>query len=192
VGGCTSFSLPTPPNKAGALRLNNPPTPVILKLDIVHAPGAVTREFRSSDLWKGHEIILMRGRALMLDNKTGLLPKVMLVDDDEDVREIVGETLKSQRFDVQVCGSGRQAINSLTDDIRLVILDMMMPDMDGMETFLEIKKRQPGVPIVFYSAFRNMLDPTRLKPYEPVGFIEKGMPGSRQRLVELVKSLITV
>lgn len=121
-----------------------------------------------------------------------LQPKVMLVDDDEDVREIVGETLKSNCINVQVCSSGRQAINSLSEDIRLVILDMMMPDMDGTEAFLELKKRQPEVPIVFYSAFRNMLDPKRLKPHEPVGFIEKGSPGSRQRLVELVKTMIAV
>jgi CheY-like chemotaxis protein len=120
------------------------------------------------------------------------LPKVMLVDDDEDMREIVGETLRSNSFDVQVCASGAQAIDCLTEDTRLVILDMMMPDMDGMEAFQEIKKRQPGTLIVFYSAFRNMLDPDRLKPHEPVGFIEKGSPGSRQRLVELVKTLVKI
>ncbi len=119
-----------------------------------------------------------------------LLPKVMLVDDDEDVREILGETLKSNCFDVQVCASGRQAIRSITADTRVVILDMMMPDMDGAETFWELQKKRPGIPIVFYSAFRNMLDSRQLGKHKPLGFIEKGAPGSRQKVVELVKRAV--
>jgi CheY-like chemotaxis protein len=127
-----------------------------------------------------------------MSNKTEeLLPKVMLVDDDEDVREIVGETLKRNRFDVQVCASGTQAIRSVTDDIRVVILDMMMPDMDGTEACLALQKKIPGIPIVFYSAFRNMLDPKKMGKLKPFGYIEKGSPGSRQRLLELVKSAVT-
>jgi len=120
----------------------------------------------------------------------GSLPKVMLVDDDEDAREILGETLKSHHFDVQVCASGRQAISSITDDTRVVILDMMMPDMDGTETYVELQKKRPGVPIVFYSAFKNMLDPKRLGSHKPLGFVEKGAPGSRQRVVDLVKHAV--
>jgi DNA-binding NtrC family response regulator len=131
---------------------------------------------------------LFQNGALMATKVEGLLPKVMLVDDDEDVREILGETLRSNDFDVQVCKSGAQAINTITEDTRVVILDMMMPDMDGTETYLELQKKKPGVPIVFYSAFRNMLDPKRLGKYKPYGFIEKGSPGARQRLVELVKT----
>jgi len=128
---------------------------------------------------------------MSVQTEEGLLPKVMLVDDDEDVREILGETLKSRRYAVQVCASGRQAISSITEDTRLVILDMMMPDMDGTETFLELQKKRPGIPIVFYSAYRTMLDPTKLGDYQPLGFVEKGAPGSRQLLLEMVKASIT-
>jgi len=124
-------------------------------------------------------------------NEHELLPKVMLVDDDEDVREILGETLKSQRFDVQVCATGMQAIQSFTNDIRVVILDIMMPDMDGTETYLQLQKMRPGIPIVFYSAYRNMLDLKKLGNHKPLGFVDKGAPGSRQRLMELVKSAVS-
>ncbi len=127
----------------------------------------------------------------MLDKaEEGSLPKVMLVDDDEDAREILGETLKSNNFEVQVCRSGRQAISSITEETRVVILDMMMPDMDGTQTCAELQKVRPGVPVVFYSAFRNLLDPKRLGSYKPLGIVEKGAPGSRQRVVELVKNAV--
>ena len=114
----------------------------------------------------------------------------MLVDDDEDVREILGETLKSNHYDVQICASGTQAVSTITNDTRVVILDMMMPDMDGTETFLELQKKRPGIPIVFYSAYRTMLDQKKLGGYKPLGFVDKGAPGSRKRLLELVKSSV--
>jgi CheY-like chemotaxis protein len=120
----------------------------------------------------------------------GLLPTVMVVDDDEDVREILGETLKSYRYDVQLCESGKEAITSINAETRVVILDMMMPDMDGTEAFLELQNKRPGIPIIFYSAYRTLLDQKKLGAHKPFGFVEKGTPGSKQHLLELVKSAV--
>ena len=121
------------------------------------------------------------------ESEEGLLPKVMVVDDDEDVREILGQTLKKNRYNVQLCESGTEAITSITAETRVVILDMMMPDMDGTETYLELQKKYPGVPVVFYSAYRSLLDQNKLGPYKPLGFVEKGAAGSKQCLLDLVK-----
>ena len=126
------------------------------------------------------------------ESKEGVLPKVMIVDDDEDVREILGETLKINRYAVQLCESGLKAIKSITADTRVVILDMMMPDMDGTETFLGLQNRYPGVPVIFYSAYRTLLDQKKLGNYKPLGFIEKGTPGSKQYLLELIKNVVSV
>ena len=121
------------------------------------------------------------------ESENELLPKVMVVDDDEDVREILGETLKKNRFSVQVCESGVEAIASISAETRVVILDMMMPVMDGTETFLELQKKYPGVPVIFYSAYRTLLDQKKLGTYKPLGYVEKGAPGSKQNLLEMVK-----
>ena len=121
-----------------------------------------------------------------------LLPKVMVVDDDEDVREILGETLKMNHYNVQLCESGTKAIASISAETRVVILDMMMPDMDGTETFLELQKKYPGVPIIFYSAYRALLDQNKLGTYKPLGFVEKGTAGSKNYLLELVKNVVKV
>ncbi len=123
-------------------------------------------------------------------SEDGLLPKVMLVDDDEDVREILGETLRSNHYDVQVCASGMQAIASITEDTRIVILDMMMPDMDGAETYRALQKKHPGIPVIFYSAYKTLLDLNKLGPIKPFGFVDKGASGSRHRLLELVRSAV--
>ena len=121
------------------------------------------------------------------ESEEGLLPKVMVVDDDEDVREILGQTLKKNRYNVQLCESGMEAITSITAETRVVILDMMMPGMDGTETCVELQKKYPGVPVVFYSAYRTLLDQNKLGSYKPLGFVEKGAAGSKQYLLDLVK-----
>jgi DNA-binding NtrC family response regulator len=117
----------------------------------------------------------------------GSLPVVMVVDDDEDVREILGQTLMKNRYKVQLCESGMEAITSITPQTRVVILDMMMPDMDGTETYLELQKKVPGVPVVFYSAYRTLLDQKKLGSFKPIGFVEKGATGSKQYLLDLVR-----
>jgi DNA-binding NtrC family response regulator len=142
-------------------------------------------QFQKTD----YVITMVEGRVSMPDeSEDDALPTVMVVDDDEDVREILGETLKRYRYNVQLCESGKKAIDSIKAKTRVVILDMMMPDMDGMDTFLGLKKKFPGVSIIFYSAYRSLLDQKRLGTYKPLGFIEKGTPGSKQNLLELVKS----
>jgi DNA-binding NtrC family response regulator len=121
------------------------------------------------------------------ESEEELLPKVMVVDDDEDVREILNQTLMKNRYSVQLCESGMKAITSITAETRVVILDMMMPDMDGTETYLELQKKYPGVPVIFYSAYRMLLNQKKLGAYKPLGFVEKGAAGSKQYLLDLVK-----
>jgi CheY-like chemotaxis protein len=121
------------------------------------------------------------------ESETGSLPKVMVVDDDEDAREILDQTLKKNRYAVQLCESGKEAITSITAETRVVILDMMMPDMDGSQTYVELQKKYPGVPIIFYSAYKTRLDQKKLGKHKPLGYVEKGAAGSKQDLLELVK-----
>jgi CheY-like chemotaxis protein len=133
---------------------------------------------------------LHEGRVMTVKPANGFMPKVMLVDDDEDVREILGETLRMQDYDVQVCESGLQAVETISADTRVVILDLMMPGMDGRDTFRELQKKFPGVPVVFYSAYRSMLGTRELGKLHPLGFVDKGAVGSRQKVLELVRKAL--
>jgi two-component system, chemotaxis family, chemotaxis protein CheY len=85
---------------------------------------------------------------------------VLLVDDDEDIREIVGEILRDQGCTVQVAHNGREALDALdamTAPPQLVLLDLMMPELDGAQ-FLAILDEHPGyagVPVVVVTASRQ-------------------------------------
>ena len=67
--------------------------------------------------------------------------KILLVDDENDILEFVGYNLKKEGFDVYTATNGREAIR-LALDVRpqLIILDVMMPEMDGIETCEEMRK----------------------------------------------------
>jgi two-component system, OmpR family, alkaline phosphatase synthesis response regulator PhoP len=67
-------------------------------------------------------------------------PKILIVDDEEDILEFLEYNLRKENFDVRTAGSGRVAIDIATDfRPDLIILDVMMPEMDGIETCKELR-----------------------------------------------------
>lgn len=71
----------------------------------------------------------------MKDNST-----ILIVDDEEDILEFLEYNLKKEEFDVYTASSGRKAIN-IAQKVHpdLIILDVMMPDLDGIETCKELR-----------------------------------------------------
>jgi two-component system alkaline phosphatase synthesis response regulator PhoP len=67
--------------------------------------------------------------------------KILLVDDEPDVLEFLSYNLRKEGFAVTTASNGREAIEkALTDQPHLMVLDVMMPEMDGITTCEEIKK----------------------------------------------------
>lgn len=77
--------------------------------------------------------------------------KILLVEDDQDIREGVRILLESESYAVTEADSGEAGLRLLTDDTDLVILDVMMPGMSGLKTCEEIRKTS-YVPILFLTA----------------------------------------
>ena len=79
--------------------------------------------------------------------------KVMVVDDESRMRKLVRDFLVRQDFDVIEAGDGEQAVDLFFEekDIALIILDVMMPKMDGWQVCLEIRKHSK-VPIIMLTA----------------------------------------
>lgn len=67
--------------------------------------------------------------------------KILLVDDEPDIREFLCYNLKKEGFEVLSAENGRQAINiTIQEKPDLIIMDVMMPEMDGIEACEEIRK----------------------------------------------------
>jgi DNA-binding response OmpR family regulator len=85
-------------------------------------------------------------------------PKVLLVDDDSRLREIVGMALEDEGYGVRTADSAEKAVELLErDDPDLLILDVMLPGKDGFELCREIRTRSP-VPILMLTAKTDTVD----------------------------------
>jgi len=76
-------------------------------------------------------------------------PKVLIVDDEQDFLETIVKRLLKRQVDATGVDSGREAVRILQEQsFDVVILDVRMPGMDGIETLMEIKKRSPLTEVI--------------------------------------------
>jgi CheY-like chemotaxis protein len=101
--------------------------------------------------------------------------KLLYVDDEPDIREVATFSLEiDPEIEVRTASSGAEALSTLdsgafTPDV--ILLDVMMPDMDGPTTLSNIRQREAlqSTPVIFITA--------RAQPHERAAFLEKGAIG---------------
>ena len=115
--------------------------------------------------------------------------KILIVDDDPDIREVVSVLLGSEGYQVVQAENGGSAVELVYADraIDLVILDIMMPGMTGVETCEMIRKRST-VPILFLTA--KSQDQDKVEAYSHGGDDYLVKPFSQTELTMKVKSLL--
>ncbi len=86
------------------------------------------------------------------------IKKVLIVDDEPDTLELVRLIIESKGFKTLPASSGKEALNQLASKPDLVLLDIMMPDMDGWDVFRKIKEIDPKIPIVILTAKAQNID----------------------------------
>jgi DNA-binding response OmpR family regulator len=75
--------------------------------------------------------------------------KVLIVDDEQDFVKLFVKRFVMRNLDVEGVTSGQQALEYLRENaVDVVVLDVKMPGMDGLETLQEIKKRNPVVEVI--------------------------------------------
>src|SRR5262245_11680424 len=83
--------------------------------------------------------------------------RVMLVEDDDDMRFLMERMLRARGHAAVSFSGGRQALTSLDSyEFDTVVTDLKMPDMDGLELCARIKQSHPYLGIVLVSAFGDM------------------------------------
>jgi CheY-like chemotaxis protein len=110
---------------------------------------------------------------------------VLIVEDDEDLRDMMAQMLTIEGFAATAVANGREALDYLRRAIKphVILLDLMMPVMDGWE-FRRRQQADPElapVPVIVLSA----LDRSRAAPVDAIAFLKK--PLDFDRLLELVR-----
>lgn len=79
---------------------------------------------------------------------------ILVVDDEEAIRELMVAALASKTRDVLTAGSGEEALEAVKrSDVDLVLLDLSMPGMNGVDTFREIHALRPALPVMIVTAY---------------------------------------
>jgi two-component system chemotaxis response regulator CheY len=98
--------------------------------------------------------------------------RVLVVDDDPDIRELLFTALEDEGFEVVPAGNGQEALAIIaTFRPDVIVLDLMMPVMDGWQFAREMRARDEDIPIVLLSAARDL--GTHAKALSAADIIEK-------------------
>lgn len=118
--------------------------------------------------------------------------KIMVVDDEPDVVDLVKLVLESDGFDVVTAYSGKECLEKIEKEMPdLVLLDIMMPQMDGWEVFRRIKANEKtrDIPVAMLTAKTQSIDKMiGLHVVKVDDYITK--PFGRSELLERVKKIL--
>ncbi len=116
-------------------------------------------------------------------------PLILIVDDDRFVRAQVRDSLADEHLEIAEAVDGQKALESISARRPdLVVLDLLMPNMSGMEALIEIRKRHPDIPVLVLSSLDapSMIEEAR--SHGATDFI--GKPFHPLEVVAAVRNLI--
>ncbi len=101
---------------------------------------------------------------------------ILIVDDEDMIRTIAAQILKTAGYQVQTCADGQEAVELYARDhsnIDLVIMDMVMPKVDGRQAYAKMREINPGVKMLLSSGFSEDGAAQSLLQEGALGFIQK-------------------
>ena len=99
----------------------------------------------------------MRHQAGSLYYKGIKMSKILLVDDDIELTDLLAEVLRLDSFEVEIANNGQDALDKLNSSHQLVLLDVMMPVLNGIETLKKIRQTS-NVPVMMLTARGEEID----------------------------------
>ena len=116
-----------------------------------------------------------------------MAPRVLVVDDEARIREVVQYALEKEGYEVSVARDGEEALEHASDQVDLVVLDVMLPKTDGLEVCRQIRQRYK-TPVIFLSARSDEVD--RIVGLELGGDDYLTKPFSPRELVARVRAVL--
>jgi len=166
---------------------------------VMNHGGALTLD---SEVGKGTKVTILLPEAEAATSKPEVLPckkprmvssadTILLVDDEEMLRSAGKRLLEKLGYSVLLAANGQQALEMYLEkkaEVSLVILDLVMPIMDGVETFYKLRHMDPEVKILVSSGYGEQDKDYSLLATEAAGFVQK--PFDLQGISEMVASAL--
>lgn len=118
---------------------------------------------------------------------------VLIVDDEAELRKsvasILGNTMPEYLFRISEAGTGKEALERMRSrEYDLVLMDVRMPEMDGLSALARIKEHDPRTFVVLMTAHSNLQDAVQAIKFGAYDYVEK--PVQPEKLIQIVKKAI--
>ena len=114
---------------------------------------------------------------------------ILIIDDEQNILVTLSRALKLEGYRTEVAGGGKVGLEKLAEQpADLVLLDVKMPDMDGLEVLAQIRESMPGLPVVMMSGHATVEVAVRAVRMGAVDFLEKPL-SSEKVLVTVANTL---
>ncbi len=112
--------------------------------------------------------------------------KVLLVDDEEDFVRTLAERIRMRDLDSNVALNGQEALRIVEDDIPdVMVLDLRMPGIDGMEVLRRVRKAYPEVKVIILTGHGSKKDEEEARRLGAFDYLEK--PADVNKLIDTIK-----
>jgi DNA-binding NtrC family response regulator len=112
--------------------------------------------------------------------------KVLLVDDEPHFVKLLAERLAGRGFNVETAGGGNEAIDRAKEEsYDAIVLDLLMPEMDGLETLKQLKEINPDLQIILLTGHGTIDKGVEAMKLGAMDFVEK--PADFKELLEKIK-----
>ncbi len=117
------------------------------------------------------------------------MKQILVADDEANIRLLFGEVLSDGGREVTAVATGREAIRKIIkDDYDLIIIDIKMPDMNGLEVVQKIRELNKQTPVIICTAFKHLEDDYVIMTGGVAAYITK--PVNLQQLKAKVNELL--
>ena len=119
------------------------------------------------------------------------MPRILIVDDEPSILSVLGTLLKAQSHEVTPARSGEAALNLLkTQSFDLMISDIRMGSMDGMQLLQHVRRAHPGLAVIMLTAFGTVEIAVEAMKLGAADFLPK--PFSLDHLMAVVRKALEV
>lgn len=115
--------------------------------------------------------------------------RILVVDDEKNIRLTVTQALKSIGYEVAGAADGREALRQIEQqDFNLILLDLKMPGLDGIEVLKRVVKLRPDIRVIIISAYGTVDNAVEAIKLGAIDFVQK--PFTPQELRDIVRSVL--
>jgi DNA-binding response OmpR family regulator len=121
-----------------------------------------------------------------------MIKRILVVDDDEAIRKSFALTFEDIEYEIDIVDSGEKGIDKRKKhEYDLILLDLKMPGMNGVQTLRELRKKDKHVPVYIITAFHEeFFDQLKSATRDGIDFEVLRKPIESEQLVSIVKGVL--